>query len=276
MSLRSLLLTFCFLTVISLFAHDFWLEPQQYIFSRGEEINIRFKVGEGFAGENWTGSKEKINNLQFYYADVDDQLNDGLNNAPGDSLQFSLFEEGTAMVTFNSNNSFIELDAQKFNDYLQNEGLTTVIDYRKEQNETDSAGREYYQRSVKTIVQVGNKKTEVYKKQTSLPLDIIPLSHPYTIGNNQLMKVKFLFNGEPLANKKIKTWHKLLNQVTDSTLMSDEKGEISFPVETSGEWMLSCVHTIHIPNDSKAQWQSYWGSVTWGYTGRVVQSDKSR
>jgi len=276
MSLRSLLLTFCFLTALSLFAHEFWLEPQQYIFSRGQEINIRFKAGERFEGENWTGSKEKINNLQFYYADVSDNLNDGLNNAPGDSLQFSLFEEGTAMVTFNSTNSFIELDAQKFNDYLQEDGLTKAIDYRKEQNEIDSTGREYYQRSVKTIVQVGTKKTEVYKKQTSLPLDIIPLSHPYTIGNNQLMKVKFLFNGEPLANKKIKTWHKLLNQVTDSTFMSDEKGEISFPVETSGEWIVSCVHMIHIPNDAKAQWQSYWGSVTWGYTGRVVQSDKSR
>jgi len=276
MSLRSLLLTFCFLTALSLFAHEFWLEPQQYIFSRGQEINIRFKAGERFEGENWTGSKEKINNLQFYYADVSDNLNDGLNNAPGDSLQFSLFEEGTAMVTFNSTNSFIELDAQKFNDYLQEDGLTKAIDYRKEQNEIDSAGREYYQRSVKTIVQVGTKKTEVYKKQTSLPLDIIPLSHPYTIGNNQLMKVKFLFNGEPLANKKIKTWHKLLNQVTDSTFISDEKGEISFPVETSGEWIVSCVHMIHIPNDAKAQWQSYWGSVTWGYTGRVVQSDKSR
>lgn len=276
MRLRSILLIFFFLTTLSLPANEFWLEPQQYIFSRGEEINIRFKAGERFEGENWKGSKEQINNLHFYYADVDDDLNDGLNDAPGDSLQFSLFEEGTAMVTCNSFNSFIELDAQKFNDYLQEDGLTAAIDYRNKQNETDSAGREYYQRSAKTIIQVGNKKTEVYKKQTSLPLDIIPLSHPYTIGNNQLMKLKFLFNGEPLANKKIKTRHKLLNQVTDSTFISDEKGEISFPIETTGEWMVSCVHMTHISNDSKAQWQSYWGSLTWGYTGRVVQSDKSR
>lgn len=262
--------------VLPLLAHEFWLEPQQYIFSRGEEINIRFKAGEGFAGENWKGNQQKVNELKLHYADVTDDLKNALSDDEGDSLQFSFFEEGTAVVTFNNINSYIELDAQKFNEYLHEDGLTSAIEYRKEHNETDSMGREFYQRSVKTIIQVGIKKTDVFKKQTTLPLDIIPLSHPYTIGNEQTMKVKVLFKGEPLANTKIKTWHKMPGTVTDTSYMSDENGEISFPVTTSGEWMVSCVHMIRLPNDSQAQWQSYWGSVTWGYTGKVVTKSTSR
>jgi uncharacterized GH25 family protein len=269
-------LTCIVLLVLPVLAHEFWLEPQQYIFTRGDEINIRLKVGEGYHGDNWQGSRQKINELQLHWADFTDDLKDAMNDDAGDSVQFSIYDEGTAMVTFNNINSFIELDAQKFTAYLQEDGLTNAILYRQEHNETDSTGREYYQRSVKTIVQVGNNKTDVYKKQTTLPVDIIPLSHPYSLLNNQNLKVKILFKGEPLANHKIRVWHKQLNTVKDSSHTSDANGEISFPITTNGEWMVSCVNMICLTNDPKAQWQSYWGSCTWGYTGKNAWSDRSR
>ncbi len=256
------------LLVLPALAHEFWLEPQQYIFSRTDEINIRFKVGEAFTGKNWKGNREKVSELKLYYADIVDDLNDALSDEEGDSLQFSIHEEGTAMVTFNNTNSFIELEAEKFNAYLLEDGLQAAIGYRKQHNETDSIGREFYQRSVKTIVQVGALKTEVYKKQTTLPVDIIPLSHPYKLDNGDTLKVKVLFRGEALANTKIRTWHKLLGKVTDSSFMTNDNGEISFPVNTIGEWMVSCVMMIRLTDDPKAQWQSYWGSLTWGYTGK--------
>lgn len=256
------------LFVLPALAHEFWLEPQQYIFSRTDEINIRFKAGEAFTGDNWKGNREKVSELKLYYADIVDDLNDALSDEEGDSLQFSIHEEGTAMVTFNNTNSFIELEAEKFNAYLLEDGLQTAIDYRKQHNETDSIGREFYQRSVKTIIQIGALKTDVYKKQTTLPVDIIPLSHPYKLSNGDTLKVKVLFRGEALINAKLRTWHKLLGKVRDTSFVSNEKGEISFPVSTTGEWMVSCVTMIRLTDDPKAQWQSYWGSVTWGYTGK--------
>jgi uncharacterized GH25 family protein len=256
------------LLVLPALAHEFWLEPQQYIFSRTDEINIRFKVGEAFTGNNWKGNNEKVSELKLYYADIVDNLSEAMSEEEGDSLQFSIHEEGTAMVTFNNTNSFIELDADEFNNYLLEDGLQSAIDYRKQHNETDSIGREFYQRSVKTIVQVGALKTDVYKKQTALPVDIIPLYHPYKLNNGDTLKAKVLFRGEALANTKIRSWHKLLGKVTDTSFMTNAKGEISFPVKTTGEWMLSCVVMIRLVNDPKAQWQSYWGSLTWGYTGK--------
>ncbi|MBX9783223.1 MAG: DUF4198 domain-containing protein [Chitinophagaceae bacterium] len=277
MKFRTVFLCCILIFVLPALAHEFWLEPQQYIFSRGEEINIRFKVGEQFHGDNWKGSREKINDLRLYYGDVmDSSLSSGITDEKGDSLQFSLFEETTVMVCFNSTNNFIELDSAKFTEYLKEDGLTNALEYRKEHNETDSMGREYYQRSVKTIVQVGANKTDVYKKQTSLPLDIIPLAHPYMVHGKQKMNVKVLFHNEPLINHKIVVWHKMADGVTDSSYTSNANGEISFIVDPAGEWMVSCVNMIRLENDAKAQWQSYWGSCTWGYTGRHVVTDRSR
>jgi uncharacterized GH25 family protein len=276
MNYKSVLFICSFLVILPALAHEFWLEPQQYIFSRTEEINIRFKVGEVFTGENWKGNREKVNELKLYYADIVDDLSNALTEDEGDSLQFSIHEDGTAMVVFNNTNSFIELEAEKFNAYLAEDGLQSAIDYRQQQNETDSMGRELYQRSVKTIVQVGALKTTVYKKQTNLPIDIIPLSHPYQLKDGDTLTVKVLFKGEPLVNTKIRTWHKLPGNVTNTSLMSDEKGEISFPVSTSGEWMLSCVTMFRLTSDPHAQWQSYWGSVTWGYTGKNINTSNAR
>jgi uncharacterized GH25 family protein len=265
--MKSFFLSIFFITVLPVLAHEFWLEPQQYIFSRGQEINIRFKVGEGFMGENWKGNQEKINFLHLYYGDViDSSASEHITDEKGDSLQFSMYEEGTMMVVFNNVNSFIELEPKQFTDYLIEDGLTNAIDYRKEHNETDSMGRELYQRSVKTIIQVGDVKTDSYKKQTALPIDIIPQSNPYMISGAQEMKMKILFQKKPLPNQKIRVWHKMPDGVTDSTYTSNANGEISFTAEPKGEWMVSCVKMIRLENDSSAQWQSYWGSCTWGYT----------
>lgn len=276
MNYKSLLFICSFLFILPALAHEFWLEPQQYIFSRTDEINIRFKVGEAFTGENWKGNREKINELKLYYADVVDDLSDAISDEEGDSLQFSLHEEGTAVVTFNNTNSFIELESEKFNAYLQEDGLQSVIDLRRQQNETDSVGRELYQRSVKTILQIGALKTAVYKKQTTLPVDIIPLSHPYQLKDGDSLTVKVLFKDEPLVNSKIRVWHKLIGRVIDTSFMSNEKGEISFPISTMGEWMVSCVQMIRLTDDPKAQWQSYWGSLTWGYTGKNKSTSLAR
>jgi hypothetical protein len=29
--------------------------------------------------------------------------------------------------------------------------------------------------------------------------------------------------------------------------------------------MVSCVKMVRLQNDPQAEWQSYWGSLTWGY-----------
>jgi uncharacterized GH25 family protein len=244
-------------------SHEFWLQPNKYIYNRGEEINIRFVVGENFESENWKGDSSRIHTLIFYYGGVKDIISPTLFAEKGDSLQLRQYDEGTSMVTYNSKNSFIELDAKEFNAYLEEDGLTDAIEYRKKYNETDSTGYEFYQRSVKTIFQVGNVKDETYKQTTNLPLDIIPLSHPYKISDGDSLTVKILLKGEPLTNSLIKIWNRRGNETLKWSVMSNGNGLIKFPVATKGEWMVSCVKMIRIYDPPT--WQSYWGSCTWGY-----------
>jgi uncharacterized GH25 family protein len=262
---KFLLLTLLSTIISSLLAHEFWLQPDKFIYKRGEPINIKFLVGENFEGENWKGDSSKVNSFTFYYGAVKDEIPATQLSDKGDSLQVQQYDEGTSMLTFNSRNSYIILDSAKFNAYLTEDGLADAIEYRKTHNETDSTGREYYQRSVKTIFQVGTVKDETYKQTTYLPLDIIPLSHPYKVTDGSVISFKILFQNKPLTNAAIKIWHRVNNETIKQEMTSDENGTISFPVSTNGRWMVSCVKMIHIEDNPAVQWQSYWGSCTWGY-----------
>ena len=68
-----------------------------------------------------------------------------------------------------------------------------------------------------------------------------------------------------MKNKLMKIWHREKGKTTLHEMLTSEDGEISFEVQTSGEWMVSCVKMMRINNDPKADWQSYWGSCTLGY-----------
>lgn len=259
----TLFILFTLYTLLS--AHEFWLQPDKFIYSYADIVNVKFLVGENFDGINWSGNNEKIQSLHFYYGGVKDNLADGLTDEKGDSLLFRFCHEGTAMLTFNSVNTYIELDAQKFNEYLAEYGLDSAAAYRLQNNETDSLSREYYQRSVKTIIQAGNKKDDTYKQETDLPVDIIPLQNPYALKNNDSVTVEVLFRKQPLSNYKVRIWHKNKGELLTSNLTTNEKGELKFKIKTSGEWMISTVAMERLTDKDKADWQSYWGSCTWGY-----------
>lgn len=260
---------FAFLTLFILYtllsSHEFWLNPDKFIYNRTDKINVRFFVGENFEGENWKGNNEKIQSLKIYYDGVSDDLSACVTDASGDSIEFNMIDENTTLIAFNSTNSFIETEAAKFNDYLQEDGLTNAVEFRKQNNETDSIGREFYQRCAKTLIQVGAVKDKTFSIITGMPVDIIPVSNPYLLKDNDSLRVKILYNKRLLPNSVIKTWHRVKDKTDKAELVTDENGEVIFPVITTGKWMVSTVKMERLENDPKAQWQSYWGTLTWGY-----------
>lgn len=262
--IKNILFICLFTFAIPLFAHEFWLQPDKFIYKRGDNINVRFLVGENFEGDNWSGNNKKVKSLKLYFTGAVDDLSSQLSEDKGDSLQFSVYDECTAMITFNSTNSFIRLDANKFTEYLTEDGLQNAIDYRKQNNTSDSSGRELYQRSVKTIFQVGDKKNNI-STPTDLPLDIIPETNPYNIKNNDSLSLSVLFNKKPLTEQLIKIWQRVNNQTSSSQIVTDEKGRIKIKVSAAGKWMISTVKMVHLESNETADWQSFWGSCTWGY-----------
>ena len=252
--------------VVNVSGHECWLQPDKFIYKRTEPINIKFLVGENFVGENWNDDRDKINCLQLYYANVvDKDLDANFGNERGDSLQLAMIDDGTVMITLNTHNTFIDRGPQEFDQYLGANHLTEALEYRKKSGDSARNGYENYQRCVKTILQVGEKFTGACNKKTDLPLDIVPLANPYNFGKDEFFKVKIYFMGEKLKKTKINIWHKLNDSVTQQEYMTNDEGEVKFSLSCDGEWMVTCVKMTRLKDDPKAEWQSYWSSLTWGY-----------
>ncbi|MES2331000.1 MAG: DUF4198 domain-containing protein [Bacteroidota bacterium] len=262
------------ISIVSLvaLAHEFWFLPQKFFFSIREVARIHFMVGENFHGENWSGNREKVQQL-FHYTPSDNvvDVSGYLSMNKGDSLQLPLQEEGTHMVVFNSTNSFISLEADKFNEYLREDGLDNIAIYRKENHEEDKKSTEHYQRSIKTLLQAGYKLTDACTQPTVLPLDILPEKNPYSVpigrSSTSPVKVRFrvLFQHNPLAGALVKTWYYVPGKpVQVDTFRTDKRGWIT-AVRHPGPYMVSCVYMERTSDDKEAQWQSYWGSLSFEY-----------
>jgi hypothetical protein len=77
--------------------------------------------------------------------------------------------------------------------------------------------------------------------------------------------LKIYFQGKELKKTKIKVWHKIDNKLNVEEYTTDDDGEVKIFLSLQGEWMVSCVKMLRLENDPQAGWQSYWGTLTWGY-----------
>jgi uncharacterized GH25 family protein len=260
------------LTVVSLFllsslgyAHEFWLEPTKFLLKINEKITINMMVGEDYQGEHSNGLTYKIVKLDHYSATTKEDMR---SRVYGDSLSRVTMPFGTVgnhLIALNNTSKFIQLDALKFNDYLRSEGLDNVLALREQKGDTLKAGRERYQRCVKTLVQVGGKSDVTYGINTGMPLEIIPATNPYTVGSTALITFKLLFDNTPLSGALVLAWHMENGKTTHTKRRSNSQGEVDFPITKTGKWMISTVHMTPHKNASESDWQSYWGSYTFGY-----------
>ncbi|MFT3683117.1 MAG: DUF4198 domain-containing protein [Ferruginibacter sp.] len=264
--MRKFLLLLLFVLATQLFAHEFWMEPVRFHYRINDTASVNFFVGENFTGDLWGRPLSKISSLRHYTSSIDEDAAGTVIGDKIDSLKLVLKTQGTHLLTFNSTNSFIKLEAEKFNEYLKEDGLYSTIEYRLKHDETNKTSTEYYQRSVKTLLQCGSKRDDTYKKKTTLPLDIIPGVNPYSILKAQKISFKILFQQKPLAGCLVKVWHKQAGKKTTLVnIKADAAGNINTVVSPKGTWLVSCVNMVAYTKDTTAQWQSYWGSISFGY-----------
>ena len=256
-------LIFTFLSTI-LLAHEFWLEPQKFVIKVGEKINLRLFVGEDYHGEAVDFSKFKVEKFTHYTANGERNMSGSFTeNQLSDFLDFDV--EGNHLIAFNNSNKFIELESEKFNKYLIGEGLEHILEIRKQQNQLASKGRELYQRCAKTLLQVGKKHSDTYKKNTGMRLELIPEQNPYETKNTKL-GFQVLFDNLPLKNALVLVWHKdRKNRTTHRKYRSDDNGKVIFQFVKKDRYMVSTVQMIAHTDRNQADWESYWGSYTFGF-----------
>lgn len=244
-------------------AHEFWLLPKKFKYKAGEVMALNFMVGENFEGESWDLGRHKVEKTTLYNRVARVDLTGKEKKGTDGNLEYQLNNVGTHLVTLESNNAYIELEPEKFNDYLKEDGLDYILEERKKLGEESRVSRELYRRYAKLLVQVGNRTDDTYKKAAGLRLEIIPSQNPYELKPGDYLECKVYYEGKPAQHALVKVWSHIGNRIFLQNIYTENDGSIRFPVSSGGAWMVSTVKMIRAQSD-KAEWQSLWSSLVFG------------
>ena len=250
-------------------AHEFWLQPQRFFAAVNDAVSIEILVGEGFQGERSEGKKNRIVQYVHVANGTKEDLTPGLANDHYGVATVTLASPGTHLIAFANTPKFLSMRADSFLLYLKEDGLDNVILARKQHNDSQKRSREYYQRCVKTLIQVGDKSDSTFATNTGMPLEIIPAQNPYALKPGQSVSFQILFNQKPLPMALVRYWNRgSAYQLHQEQQRSDAQGRIRFQLR-AGSNMVSLVRMIPYtgpdePDLPQADWISYWGSLTFG------------
>lgn len=118
-------------------------------------------------------------------------------------LSFTTGEAGTWVAGVSTRPRNIEMTAEDFNGYLEHDGVLDMLEWRKENDALNQDAVEKYSKHVKTIFQVGDKKTEDWRSPLGYPIEFIPQENPYDMHPGHALRIQLLWQGQPLANQLV-------------------------------------------------------------------------
>ena len=280
---------FIFVALILFSSHDMYLKLDTYFLQPNTPATIKLFNGTFDKSENVIDRNRMID-VSIVGNGIRERIDSTL-WSERDSMTLLNFKTGVAgtyVAGLSTHARNLAMDADSFNDYLAHDGVTDMLEWRTANNTLDQAANEKYSKHVKTIFQVGDKRTDDWKVNLGYPIEFIPLSNPYELEEGDTLRVKLIRNGRPLINQLItidsKTTHSHGPHQEETShshdhdsddgghhhhgsvqVRTDRNGELSVALTNSGIWYLRTIHLVE-SNEGDLTHESNWATLTFEVT----------
>lgn len=257
---------------VAALAHDFWLVAGDYQPAPGNSVDLDFVVGHGTDHEPWDLRWHRVVSLRSYLdGRVTDHQRDlrPLDAAPRPrrhgQASILVAGEGTHVIAFDSNHAFSELDPLAFDNYAVEEGLEHIIALREARGHRSKAGTELYARRAKTLIQSGDRLTDV-TRPIGQTLEIVPLANPFEERRGGDIRFQILYRGVPLEGGLVRLRSLDVGSAAAlRSIRSDKNGEVRLPVPKTGAWLVTVVWSSELEAHPAARFETIFASLTFGY-----------
>lgn len=246
-----------------------WIVPPPGSIAVGELVRVPLRVGHGGEAEPVRRNPRRI--VRFDASGPASQVE--VVGMPGaePAGAFRPGEEGTWVVAFETTTAFSELDGERFERYLAEEGLVEISRRRQRRGESGSPGRELYSRSLKSLVRIG--VDEPRDRRIGLPLELVLESIGSASagagrepeGDARSVTLRLFLRGEPLVGARVdlRRVDEAEPRVADTT---DSRGRVALPVSggAAATWVAASVHMEPTsgPEAEQADWRSWFATST--------------
>lgn len=256
---NSILLVIAAIASQPLLAHDMWIEPTTFSPESGEIVGLKLRVGQNLLGDPLARDSRLIR--EFIAQDATGRKpvigRDGGN--PAGFLRVA--QPGLIVAGYYSNPSSVEETAEKFNQYLREEGLDAIAALRAQRKESNDPVRELFSRCAKALLLTGNPAKSDGDRMLGFALELTAERNPYILRAGEDLPLRLTFESRPLAGVLVIAINRLhRDQKISARTGTDGRVKLHLPV--AGMWMVKAVHMTPAPGGTNADWQSYWASLT--------------
>lgn len=252
--------------VAQLFAHDMWIEPLTFSPKAGEIVGVRLRVGQDLLGDPLPRNSALFN--QFFIEDATGRKplvgREGAN--PAGFLRVAA--PGLLVIGYRSNPSAVELDAEKFNQYLKEEGLDAIVALRARRNQTGATAHEMFSRCAKSLLLSGASAGTQNDRPLGFTLELVAERNPYALRAGEDLPVRLTYENRPLAGTLVVAMNRL-NPSEKLSARTGKDGRVRFRLRQGGMWLIKAVHMEQAPAGANAEWTSYWASLTFEMKGAI-------
>lgn len=250
------------LTAVVTCGHDLYLMPVPFLAEPGQELLIVYENGDEFPRGVTNVNPARLRRTELLWKGGSVPFREITAEEKRTVARVRVPGEGTMVLVSYTVPNFIQLDAEKFRHYLEEEKLDHVLEWRRKNGETQKPGREIYSKYVKSLVRSG-KADGYWAFQAGLTIEFIPEKDPYSLRPGDALPVRLLFRGEPAGGVAVESAWLENNQAKMETVgRTGRDGRIRIPIRAAGPHRLHAIVMERGRDTSRADWESFWATLT--------------
>jgi uncharacterized GH25 family protein len=237
-------------------AHDMWIIPPEA--EPGDLVEIFLREGELAYPELSPRNKHHLVRFAAVGPFGKELAVVGANGSDPAGV-FRPDEAGLWAVLYESVESFSMLPPRLFAAFLEDHGLDSILELRRQRGEEGDPGRELYTRLVKSVFPVGDATAA--DRAVGLPLEMVIETESKRWSDGTL-RLRLFLRGEPLADAQVAV-QEYVGGERVAVQRTDGEGYVDFELGP-GAWMASVIQME--PDESaapRAEWRSMWATLTW-------------
>lgn len=239
-------------------AHDTWLMPSTFAASVGETVKFRLTSGMEFPFLDTAIRSERVTKTGLRLSDGRAELGKFTTAAQALEFDHTFTQAGVATIWLQLSPKEITLTDAEVAHYLEEIQAPETVRRASEAQKGIEQWKELYTKCAKTCLAIGDQSDDSWRAPVGLALELVPLSDPIALRQNEEAKFRLLHNGEPLAGPAVILHYE--NERDAVVARPGPDGVVAFRFPKSGAALLSCVY-LRADATSK-NWQSEFTTLT--------------
>lgn len=254
----------CLGIALPAFAHEFWLEPQDFQPETDATLQVKLHNGQEFKGIEIGYFDKRVETFDWIQNEVRSPVQSRAGDFP--AMTMPVAQDGLMVLIYESTNSTVQYNAwEKFAAFAKHKDFPDAEARHIERNLSMERFSEVYTRYCKSLIGVGDAAGQ--DTATDLETEFVALNNPYTDDLSAGFSVQLLYQGAPRINAQIEVFERNPDgAVAISYLRTDQRGQAVIPVQAGHTYLLDAV-VLREPQEDIATelnvvWETLWASMT--------------